>query len=371
MSKKINILQFICPTGIYGAEMWIIALAKRLDAGKLTCQLAVTKDSPNQNLEICERIRTLGFPTHIIPMQGKFDPWAIKELVKLIKAQNIDIIHTHGYKSDLIGLIAAKIAGIKIIATPHGFENSNDKKLQFYIKLGLVALKFCNSIAPLSNDIQQELLNNYISPDRIRLIYNGVDLEEIEAITKPDQKDESDDKLIGYVGQISLRKNVIDIIKAFDLLYRSHQNIRLKLVGDGPQREHLERFIIGLDSKQKIEFTGYRKDRLDILKTFDLFTMTSTLEGIPRAMMEAMALGVPVAAFDIPGVDTLITHEATGMLAPYGNVSVLRDHWKKILFDEQFSKQLAVRAKKKIYQKFSNQRMAEEYLTLYKAVLNR
>jgi len=159
------------------------------------------------------------------------------------------------------------------------------------------------------------------------------------------------------------------MLDTFDLLYKKHKDIRLFLVGDGPMRKELEKRAMMLASGDKIEFLGYRKDRLRIIKEMDLFCMTSSLEGIPRCMMEAMAMGTPVAAFNIPGVDKLIIPEETGLMAEFGDVEGLKQCWERILFDEAFAKGLAKNGRQHILEHFSAKRMAEEYTELYREVL--
>ena len=130
---KINVLQFICPSGFYGAEMWILALAKHLNPSRVRCQLVITREAGDQNIEVINRFKSLGLQAHQLKMHGRFDPIAIIGLRKLIRREKIQIIHTHGYKSDILGLFAARISGIKALATPHGFENAKDPKLQLFI----------------------------------------------------------------------------------------------------------------------------------------------------------------------------------------------------------------------------------------------
>jgi len=176
-----NILQFICSSGFYGAEMWILALAKNLDQAKVNCHLAITRESDEQNIEIYNRFQGLGLTAHQIKINSRFDPMAVVKLCKLIKRNNVDIIHTHGYKSDIIGIIAAGMSGIKTVATPHGFENAKDFKLQMFIRLGCIAFKYFDCVAPLSEDLYSDILGHKVRPDKIRLIVNGVDLTEVEA----------------------------------------------------------------------------------------------------------------------------------------------------------------------------------------------
>jgi glycosyltransferase involved in cell wall biosynthesis len=368
-----NVLQFICPTGLYGAEMWILALAKNLDPEKVNCQLAVTLESEEQNIEIYHRFRSLGLESHQINMQGRFDPRIIMRLSRLINEKKIDIIHTHGYKSDILGLISARITGIKAVATPHGFENVRDFKLRSFIRLGCLFFRYFDRVAPLSEELESDMHRFKVNASRIHLIRNGVDLDEIKSErtknTPPLYSDQREKK-IGYVGQMISRKNVGDLLKTFDLLYKTHKNIRLILIGDGPRRLELEEQAKFLPSSSHIEFLGFRNDRLRLMKELDLFCMTSSREGIPRCMMEAMALDIPVAAYNIPGVDQLIIHEKTGLMADFGRLKDLKECWQRLLFDEKFSAQMALNGRKHVFEKFSAKRMTEEYSVLYQEMLN-
>lgn len=366
-------MQFICPVGLYGAEMWILALAKNFNLEVVNCQLAITLETEKQNIEVVNRFRALGLAAHQIRMLGRFDPRAILRLARLLRQEKIDIIHTHGYKSDILGLLAARLANIKIVATPHGFENARDLKLQLFIRMGCLALRYCDRVAPLSEELMADMHRIHVSPRKIRLIMNGVDLDEIQLamndVAQP-LYDNPGEKKIGYVGQLAHRKNVGDLIKTFDLLFKEHPNVRLILVGDGPMRGELERMAQSLPSASRIEFLGFRKDRLRIVREFDLFSMTSSLEGIPRCMMEAMSMGVAVAAFRIPGVDKLIIHENTGLMAEFGDVKSLKYCWERLLFDHEYAKPIARKGRDRILKNFSAKRMADEYLSLYQGLMN-
>jgi glycosyltransferase involved in cell wall biosynthesis len=370
--RKVKVLQFICPTGFYGAEMWILALAKNLDPGKVDCRLAVTKESDNQNLEIYDRFKGLGLKAYKIGLKGRFDLKGIIKLCGLIRREKIDVVHTHGYKPDIIGCLAAKLTGRPVIATPHGFENSPDRKLRLFMKMGGIVLRYCNKVAPLSDELVLDVLRLGVPSKKVRLITNGVDLDEVEAARLSDMQMPglNGKKTIGYVGQIAYRKNVSDLIHAFDLLHRDHPDVNLVLVGDGAQRQELETMARSLSSSSSIHFTGYRNDRLLLMKNFSLFAMTSSLEGIPRCMMEAMAMELPVAAFSIPGVDKLVIHEKTGLLARFGDVNQLKECFERILYDKRLSNEMARNGRLRVEESFSARRMAKEYTELYSEMRN-
>lgn len=367
MTKKLNILQFICPTGFYGAERWILALANHLDSIEIRCDLAVTKEPESQNLEVIKKFSTKEGQAFEIPMPHRFDITVISRLCKVIKDRKIDIIHTHGYKSDILGLIAAKRTGITSISTPHGFENADDWKLRLYIKLGNLSLKFFDQVVPLSKQLCDDVSNLGVPANKITYIQNGVDLQEVDEVrdNQVNLQVDNGEKRIGFVGQMISRKNIVDILDIFETLSQKHSNLRLIFLGDGEERVSLEQYAQTLSSSSKIEFLGFRQDRLELLKSFDLFVMTSTLEGIPRCLMETMAMGIPVAAYNIPGIDQLIQHEKTGLLAPLGDKKTLLDYWESILFNPELSNKLSESAREYVLEHFSAQRMAKEYTQLF------
>ncbi|MGS2721734.1 glycosyltransferase [Paraglaciecola aestuariivivens] len=364
MTQTVNVLQFICSTGFYGAERWVLALAKHLDPKKVRCDLAVTMEPGQAPLELVKEYQKLDLPCHTINMSSKFDWSAVTQMVALIKQHNIHIVHTHGYKSDIIGVIAAKKAGIPVVVTPHGFENAKDIKLRTFIWLGCQAMKFATKVVPLSQQLLRDCQRMGVKDAKTLYIQNGVDLSEVEATPVP-TRDKPEEKRIGFVGQMISRKNIYDILDIFDQLHAQHPNTRLVLLGDGDARAELEAHAQTLASVSHIEFLGFRDDRLSLLKSFDLFVMTSTLEGIPRCLMEATAANIPVAAYNIAGIDQLIEHEKTGLLAPLGQKQELLGYWQKLLFEPDYAANLAANAKDFVYQHYSANRMAQEYSDLF------
>ncbi len=362
-----RILQFICSTGFYGAERWVLALSKHMPES-VTSDLVVTLEPGTESLELVKQFTPLG-QTHAIQMQGRFDISAVKKLAALIKERNIDIIHTHGYKSDILGILAAKKAGIPCVVTPHGFENAADLKLRLFIWMGCQAMRFADKVVPLSTQLMSDVEKFNIAQDKLLYIQNGVDLSEVEAVRLTKEQNKKDIKTIGFVGQMISRKNIVAILDCFDALYQKRQDIELVLLGDGEERAVLEIHASRLPSANAIRFLGFRNDRLQLLRDFDLFVMTSTLEGIPRCLMEACAMEIPVSAYNIAGIDQLITHKESGLLATLHDANQLQKDWELLLDDQELASTLAHNAKCFVEQHFSAKRMADQYLALFDDIL--
>jgi glycosyltransferase involved in cell wall biosynthesis len=364
-----KVLQFICSTGFYGAERWILALTKHMP-DDVENHLVVTLEPGTEDLELVKQFSVLG-KTHHIEMRNRFDLGAINKLAELIKANGIDLIHTHGYKSDILGIFAARKAGIPCVVTPHGFENAADFKLRTFIWLGCQSMRLADKVVPLSKQLMEDVKKFGIKAPKLEYIQNGVDLSEVEAVrlTKI-PKPNGTTKRIGFVGQMISRKNIKAILDCFNTLYSQRKDIELVLLGDGESRQELETYSNTLTSKNAIQFLGFRDDRLDLLKDFDLFVMTSTLEGIPRCLMEACAMEIPVSAYDIAGIDQLITHNKTGLLAPLHDIDQLQKDWVTLLDDKEYAQQLAESSRQFVEDNFSAKRMASEYYTLFDKTLN-
>jgi glycosyltransferase involved in cell wall biosynthesis len=374
--ERINVLQFICPTGFYGAERWILALANNSDPQRVRCDLAVTDEAGSrQNLEIVHQYPTGDGQAFRIPARGRFDVSVVGELCRLIRARNIQVIHTHGYKSDILGLLAARRSGIACISTPHGFGEPSSFKLKVFIRLGAFCLRFFDLVAPLSEQLYDECVHFGVPTKKLQYIRNGVDLKEVEAqrqkaLADAQPRSINDEKIIGFIGQMIPRKKVDHILDIFDRLARRHQNIRLELLGDGESRAALEEHANTLSSRSRIAFLGFRNDRLERLSRMDLFVMTSSDEGIPRCLMEAMGMGTPIVTYDIPGIDVLIEHNKTGLLARFGDQQTLEKLWEEALFQPDTAQRLSHAAHEFIHREFSGESMARKYADVFERLVH-
>lgn len=375
MTCPVRVLQFITPAGFYGAERWVLALANNVNHEGMICDLAVTRESPDQDLSVAEYYPVdAGQQVHYLDMEGRFDFRVVSRLAEVIRDRNIDVIHTHGYKSDILGLLAAKKTGIACVSTPHGFSGNVGFKLATFIRIGAHMLRYFDQVVPLSEELMDDMKRFKVPEAKTSFIRNGVDLKEIDAtLASLPQKNnvDSGSRVIGFIGQMIPRKGIPDLIEVFDQLYKQEPDIQLQLLGDGSQRQELEAQAAELSSAKAVEFLGFRSDRLELLSKFSLFVMTSSLEGIPRCMMEAMAVGIPVVAYDIPGVDQLVEHGKTGLLAPFGDKTALEACCKQALSDPLLAQSLSHNARQMIHERYSAARMADEYEALFRKLVGK
>jgi len=372
MGNPIRVLQLASPSGLYGAEHWILALIKHLDAQKIQSLVVTIKDAPEDSCTICEVANELGLPAFILNASGRFNIFsAISQLRKLIQEQRIDIIHTHGYKTDLIGLMAARSTGCKIVITPHGWTKNPGLKLGLYELLDKILFMFCDTVVPLSQGLYKSIGWNPFVQKKIILIANGVDLSEVKAASDIPEKIKRLKKngklILGCIGRLVPGKglNILMLAMAGSSALHWH----LIIIGAGPQESDLKELAKELGVDERVDFLGFRHDRLAFLKGFDIFILPSLSEGTPRCVMEAMAARIPVIASDIEGCRNLICHGETGVLFPAGDPNALAAAIHSFVQSPAKREQIIDNAFLFIIKNFSATRMAIEYESLFERLI--
>lgn len=364
-SRRLRVLHLGSPTRLYGAERWILALAKHLPRERVQSWVAVIKDAPELEAPLCVHAAQLGFSTQVFESYGKLSLSAIAQLRAFINENRIDVLHTHGYKTDIIGLFAAVGTGCATVATPHGWSKHTGVRLQIYETLDRLAFQFTDAIAPLSADLYDGLAHWPRLRSRLHLIPNAVDLSETDAIGVAPRADGT--FVIGYIGRLITLKRIDTLIRAFHELPIPGKC--LQIIGDGPQRSELECLAAELGESQRIRFFGYREDRMSLLRGFDLFVLPSESEGTPRCIMEAMGAGIAVIASAIPGCRDLVEDGATGLLFTAGHQADLAGKIEALFADPARRAHLALAGRQRVCENHSAKAMATKYLALYDSLL--
>jgi len=367
LHRKIRVVQLGSPHGLYGAERWILALVKNLDSERVESSVAVIKDEENLALSLCSEAQRYGIPSQVFESYGRFNASAIRLLREYLVESNIDVLHTHGYKTDFIGLLAARSTKCKVITTPHGWTKQPDFKLRVYEMADRAAFPFFDAVVPLSEELYSGLSIIPGMSRKLTLIKNGVDLLEMDkadgiAEEMTDWK-QNGAFIIGYVGRLTRGKG-LDIL--LDAVARYGQPAwQVALVGEGEHLNELRSLARTLGLESRVAFLGYREDRIALLKGFDVFVLPSRSEGIPRCIMEAMAAGIPVVASDIPGCRHLVEDRKTGLLFQPDQPEQLAEAIKRVVDDHRLKESLVREANVFIHSRYSAARMAKEYQDLY------
>ncbi len=302
-------------------------------------------------------------------------------LIKALKRLKPDIVHTHRNKENILGSIAAKIAGnIPSLRTVHGAPEhrpSIKKPHQYLLYLldWLTARYLQSKIIAVSEDLKTQLTKSY-PENKIEVIENGVDIEALACHIKkqaPNSLSNKKSYKIGLVGRLVPVKRV-DIFIATAKYMRDHYsefNIQYHIFGDGPLRAELEQLSISLNINDIIKFEGHRTDIHSQTPTLDALIITSDHEGLPITLLEAMTLGVPVIAHSVGGITIACKNGALCWLVTKNSAEEISQNLARCLSNPKESQALAIRASQHALHHYSADENAKSYKGYYKKLLGR
>lgn len=259
-----------------------------------------------------------GVPVHHLN-RGRFDPRILSDLTSLARERRARILHVHGYAAADFGRLAARRVGAALVLHEH-FADPRMPAYQAWADRLLS--RYTDRAIAVSGSTRDFLVDErYVPADRVRLIWNGAPLEEF-AHPPAGARESVRDSLglapetlaIGTIGRLSAQKGQRDLLAAAAQVTREFSDVRFVLVGDGDLRAELEAQAAALGLGDRLVFAGHRADIPAVLAALDVVCISSTYEGTPLALFEAMAAGKPIVSTAVDGCREVLSHERTGLL---------------------------------------------------------
>jgi|SRR3990172_4459542 len=271
-------------------------------------------------------------------------------IASVIRDGGFDLLYMNNLPStNLEGILAAKEAGIECV------QHSR----RALMISGYEARAVNESVAKVicvSKGVMDCHLKSGVKPEKCVVVYNGIDASSSPAIPPEEVRrrlgvDEGT-LVIGTVCSLVKRKRVSMLLEAAAAL-KDRADIRIVVVGEGPEAEPLRRKAEEFGISGQVVFTGFSSDALSYINAFDIFVLPSGNEGLPRVILEAMLMGKPVAAFDIVGPDELVEDNRTGFLAPDGNLGALTEKISVLVGSPELRLEFGARARERVMKNFS------------------
>ncbi len=329
-----------------------------------------------------DEIKRLNFESFTIPVSKSVKgelfrvPRCLLNLKNIVRKRQYDLVHTHGYLADLLGLPAARASGVPAVSTCHGYIQGG-LKLSLYNRLDLLALRRFDRVIAVSDSIRRDWLKNSVPAERIKVIENATSCRLSQAGPNEHSTDTRESKrklagagageiLLGYSGRLSREKGIADLICAMKMLIESGLSLKLVLLGDGVQRAELEELAARSGVREHVCFAGFQTDVENWLTAMDLFVFPSHSEGTPMALLEAMAAGVPCIATAVGGIPAVIHSGINGILVSPGKPEEISAAVRLLVSDRDKGSGMAKCAQLKIEQKYNVHNWArsieEEYV---------
>jgi glycosyltransferase involved in cell wall biosynthesis/protein-tyrosine-phosphatase len=331
---------------------------------------------------LARELRRLGVPVSVVDEGRNSAVRILVALTRLLRTQSVDIVHTHRYKDTVLGGLAARLAGVPgLVRTIHGqtepMRGWARAKFRLYEGLDRLALaSFADRIIAVSGRMSEGLQASGYGAATVVHIHNGVDLGKIRLTRARDQMRRElgvapGAPLIGTVGRLSPVKGHAGFLRAARLILDEERDARFLLVGDGPLRGELLAAARRLGLESACLFTGPRLDVYDLVAAMDVFVLPSLNEGLPMALLEAMALGRPVVATAVGGVPEVVAHEATGLLVAVDDERAMADACLALTRDPVRAQALGARGWRRVQETFSHERCGLALVDTYRSLTGR
>lgn len=326
-----------------------------------------------------KEIAALGIPVRVFPETEWGSPKIFIELVRTFKGSNVQLVHTHKYKDTILAAPAAKLCGIQhVVRTVHGlsepFEGLQAFKMSLYEAIERTVHRYCvDSIIGVSSQIESKYKTEG-QVSRVTCIRNGIDFE-VKSVqtdrwcTRKGLGVDPGTCLIGTVGRLTPVKGIPYLLEAASILLRQGANVKVLIVGDGSSRLDLMTQARGLGISENVVFLGHREDTEVLLQAVDIFVLPSLSEGIPMALLEAMAASRAVVASRVGGIPEIIEDGSEGFLVEPMDAESLAERCRQLIESPEAARKMGEQGRKRVERDFSATVMADRVALVYKELL--
>ncbi len=376
-TRRLNIMQMTDVTGRGGAEKALADIALNLDRERYNVTVCATRSAGNYQSLLDEA----GIKTFV---QGRKSRWEIGQwwkLVRLLRSERVDILHTHLFGSNTLGRLLGRLGGVPVVIAHEHWSTISPRQAQIDRLLYRLSSRV---IVPSEASKQLVMQTEKIPAGAIRVLYNGVDTSrymppgtEARAEARLEFGVKDYELLIGVVGRLSPEKGGMDnLIRAAYRLGEQRSNVRLLIVGDGPVRAELEKLDAELHDgdggrESTVIFAGARQDIARLLGAMDMFVLPSLNEALPIVILEAMAVGLPVVATRVGGVPEIVQDGATGLLVAPGDEAALLTALNRLADDNALRAKMADAGREQVRGKFTIEQMVRNLEIIYEELLAR
>lgn len=307
----------------------------------------------------------------LVPLVDRWpvDVGTLRRLADLCRAEDVRIWHGHDYKSNLYGLLLAKLVDLRLVTTVHGWVQHTNRT-PLYFAVDRWCLRRYEQVVTVSRDLTQACAGFGVPRERLVEIENAIDTEEFRrarpAAEATLRRDVPVGRLvIGAVGRLSQEKGFHLLIEAVERVIARGRDVELWIAGEGGEKETLERRMRASPHAARLKLLGFTPDTLGLFTAFDVFALSSLREGLPNVVLEAMATEVPLVATRCGGMEAFGRDGEDMLLVPAGSVEALERGLLRLVDDASLRARLAAAARARIVRDHSFVRRMQKMVAVY------
>lgn len=319
--------------------------------------------------ELEPTIRAAGVEQYVLGGRKLRDPRFHWRLARVLRHVRPDVVHSHNFAALLHTAVSRRVALVpRMVHTEHAFEYLATKPYDRWVR---AASRGCDAFVVVGEQLVPFFRDRVgVAPSRLRVIRNGVDLTIYQpqvnaAAARASLGLPEGGFVVGSAGRLAPEKDLAVLVRAIDQARRMRDDVRLVLAGEGVERPALEQLVSSLGLTDHVRFLGWRNDVAHVVSGLDLFVLSSQNEGLPLALLEAMALGVPVASTPVGEIPLVIEDGVSGRLFPVGDSGALAAVILELASDEPRRRNLAANARAVVERQYSHGVMVDQYIDAY------
>jgi len=348
-----NILYLVTGTNVGGTERSLLEICRHLDHSRYRpVVVSLKKEGP-----VAPMIRDLGTEVISLGMREEAGILSAAEftlgllrLPRLLRGRSFDLLHSFLFRANIFGRLTARRCGIA--RTVSSYRGTLEEPKPWMLSLDRVTLKRADALCTLSETLAAELRDRLQAPpEKITIIPNGIDASAARravADCAPHARRRLDlspaDMVLVAVGRLHAEKGLSFLLEAFRPFFHQHPRAVLVLAGDGPERERLQKQAEALRVAARVRFLGTVLSPWEVLAAADIFVLPSVHEGMPNALLEAMAASLPVVATAVGAVPEMVEDGRQGLIVPPGDPASLTGAIERLAWSPDLRKEMGVRA---------------------------
>ena len=354
---SLTIAQFTADLNRAGQQRVVVDLAKGFRSkGHRSLVCTTLSDG-----ELEEELKPAGIGYRRFNLSKNYDLRAVVPIMKYLREQKIDVVITHGFYGSFIPRVSTLCA--RIPAFLHVEHNVSDQKRFYHVLINNFFSLFTDRIVCVSSKARESLLEiEKPVSSKVAVIPNGLNTERFSGSTTINRP--RDVKRVGIVGRFYEQKGHRYFIDAAALILQRDKAVEFVFVGDGPLRSDMEKRVLKAGIEAHCHFYGERSDIGELLRTFDVFVLSSLWEGLSISLLEAQFLGVPSVVTAVGGNPEIIRDGWNGLLVPPENPEQLASAVLRVLGDEALQRKFSENAKRLVAEKYTVDTMVNAYLEL-------
>ena len=365
----VRVMHLVNRLEVGGTELNAVRTAEQLDADRVNLEVAILgPDGP-----MLGRYKQLGIKIHRLSIRNLYGFAAMAEarrFAHLMRARQIEVLHTHDVYANIFGVPAGRLAGVRgVLASRRWWKRVPRRGL---LPLNRIAYAMAHGVLVNTDAIGRMLCREeLVSSSKITVVPNFLESAAFQLTPRshpafrfahrvvPEQA-----FVVGFVGRLNGVKDIPTLLQAMSLL-PPHIGAHLVLVGDGPERATLEGLVLSLGISSSVHFLGEQPARPSYHQYFDVSVLCSLSEGLPNSALEAMAVGRPLVASAVGGVPDIVRHEETGLLFQPGDPRQLADHIVDLARNREVRHRIGERARDFVANGYSAEPVLERLHALY------